>query len=217
MTYCNHLGSVAIGSFLVALVRFIKWTLVALAQYMEQMSGDNGCVKCVISCATCVISCFELITEYITEQAFCYIAVTGDNFFHGAYCAFILNIKHLVEFWWTHVLAKFFMFLGKISVIAGNVALYHFVLTPFIVGQKREKIGPSVFVVALSSYIMVSIFIGMYDVAADAMMTSYAIDVDFNDGEHQFGCATFWDGSLEEKRNNNQKIGQTYKGGNAMV
>ena len=40
---------------------------------------------------------------------------------------------------------------------------------------------------------MVSIFIGMYDVAADAMMTSYAIDVDVN-GEHKFGPETFWEG-----------------------
>ena len=132
------MGTVAIGSFLVAIVRFIKWTLIVIAHQLEKASGDNSCVKCVIGCAMCIISCFEAITEYITEQAFCYIAVTGDNFCHGAYCALILNIKHLGEFWWTHTLAKFFMFLGKVSVIAGNTALYHFILVPWIVGVKRE-------------------------------------------------------------------------------
>jgi choline transporter-like protein 2/4/5 len=162
-----------------AIMRMLKWTVLLVAQYLEQVSGDNGCVRCVTGCAICIINCLENICEYLTENAFCYIAVTGDSFFHGAYCSMLLQVKHLAEFWWTATLAKFFMFLSKVAVLAGNAAFYYFVLNPLMVksSEKDKDMGPLV-VVCLISYIMVSIFIGMYDVASDSMMMCYAIDCD---------------------------------------
>lgn len=103
------------------------------------MSGQNPVVVCMMKVATCLISCLESICEYLTEAAYCYIAVTGDNFCHGAYCAFLLNIKHLAEFFWTHTLAKFFMLLAKVSVLCGNAALYYFVLVPYMVEGGKTK------------------------------------------------------------------------------
>ena len=156
----------------------------------------------------CVIQCLETVVEYITESAFCFIAVTGDNFFTGAYNGFILHIKHMSEFWWTATFAKFFMFLAKVSVIVGNMAVFYFLLTPLMVGKKtsKELYGPLI-VVGLISYIMVSIFVGMYDVSSEAMLTCYAIDVDANNGTNKFGPETFWDGKMTDKiRANENKL-----------
>lgn len=197
VTYCSHIGTVAVGSLLIAIMRLIKWTFVAIAHKIETMGGDNGFVRCMVGCAMCLIQCLETIVEYLTEAAFCYIAVTGDNFFYGAYNAFLLNLRHLAEFWWTHALAKFFMFISKVAVICGNCALYYFVLVPLMIGEKHTSWGPLI-IVGVASYLMVSIFVGMYDVAADAILTSYAIDCEVNGGENLYGPETFFDGKFQE-------------------
>jgi hypothetical protein len=200
ITYCSHLGSVAIGSLLIAIIRFIKWTFVLLAQQMEKSTGENAVTKCMVKVALCIISCLEKITEYITDAAFCYIAVTGDNFCYGAYCAFILQIKHLGEFAWSGFLAKMFIVLGKVAVIAGNVVLYCLVLSPLIVDKRQitSMITPAL-IVGFVTWIMASIFLDMLSMSAEAMMTCYAIDYDFNNEAPQFGSATFHDG-LNQKR-----------------
>jgi hypothetical protein len=90
LTYCNHFGSVAIGSFLCAIMFVLKWTAVIVCQYIEKMSGENAVVKCFTGCAACIISTLEMLTDYLTNSAFCYIACTGDSFCYGAYNSFIL-------------------------------------------------------------------------------------------------------------------------------
>lgn len=128
ITYCNHFGSVAIGSFLCAVVTMLKYTVMVICHYLEEIQGENKVVECLKGCALCFIGCLELITEYITNSAFSYIAVTGDGFCYGAYSALILRLKHLMEFATTMFIAKIVIFIGKVAIVAANIFLLNTIL-----------------------------------------------------------------------------------------
>lgn len=42
-----------------------------------------GCLEPIGKCFRAVIDAFERVTDYVNEQAFEYLAVTGDSFCYG--------------------------------------------------------------------------------------------------------------------------------------
>jgi hypothetical protein len=212
MTYVNHFGTVAIGSCIVGLVRFIKWTIILACQWIEHCTaeGQNAVAKCFMGCVMCVIDCFETITEYITEGAYQYCAVTGSGFCSGAFDSMLLHIKHLGEFGWTQFFASMFILIGKVACISANVILYYFVLHGLIVDTTKvqSRMEPAV-VVGAMTYIMVTIFLGMFDTSANTMMTCFAIDTDVNNGKPIYGPKTFYDNvaKIREAAENDPRFG----------
>jgi hypothetical protein len=127
LAYFKHFGSITFGAFVIAVIRFIKYTVVALAIKTKSWTGDadGGCVKVLQKCAICCLDCAERITDYINESAFSYIAVTGDSFCAGALNSFMLQLEYLFEFGFAALIAKAFIFLGKCAVMFGNcLSLY---------------------------------------------------------------------------------------------
>lgn len=94
----THLGSLCFGSFIIALIRFIKIVFIYLAKQAEKNSGENPAVKIAVKCAMCLLECLEKITDYINQSAFAYQAVAGDHFCASAWDGFLLNIKHMLKF-----------------------------------------------------------------------------------------------------------------------
>jgi hypothetical protein len=86
----SHAGSLAIGSFIIAVIRFIRIVFMFLAKQIEKQSGDNPVVKGMVKCAECVLACIEKICNYINESAFAYQACSGENFCSSAWNAFML-------------------------------------------------------------------------------------------------------------------------------
>lgn len=120
--YINHFGSIVFGAFVIAVVRFIKYTVVYAAAKLKSWTGEEGnaCVNCIFKCSICILDCMERITDYINEAAFCYMAITGDNFCTSAYNSFLIHVEYLFEFSFSAWIAKAFIFLGKLAVVAGN-------------------------------------------------------------------------------------------------
>ena len=88
--YMNHAGSLAFGSFIVALVQFIRAVFMTLAEQAERASGENPAVKAIVCCANCLLKCIEKICDYINKSAYAYMAVSGQGFCQSAWNAFLL-------------------------------------------------------------------------------------------------------------------------------
>ena len=195
IAYTYHMGSVAFGSFIIALVRFIRIVFLYLAKQAQKSSGDNPVVKGVVQCANCVLACIEKICDYINSAAFAYMAVSGDNFCSSAWNGFLLNIKHLMKFSFANLIAKIFILLGKVSITVANCFSLYFLMSDAVFGDAQEvssHLGP-IAVIALTTYITASIFLGLFDTVVMALMTCLAIDMDLHSGTPAFGPPTFHD------------------------
>lgn len=145
-------------------------------------------------CATCILECLEKICDYVNTSAFCYIAVTGGSFCSGAWEAFLLNVKHLLKFAFSKFLAVVFIFLGKVALTVVNCL--SLVLIMKYITKDMDEIsslwGP-VGIVAVTTYLTASIFLGLFDTSVNALMTCLAIDMDHHNGVPAKGPPTFHD------------------------
>jgi hypothetical protein len=201
--YCfKHFGSLAIGSFIIALIRFIRIVFLYMAKQTEKQSGDNPAIKMIVKVGSCILACIEKICDYINESAYAYQAVSGDSFCSSAWSGFLLQVKHMAAFAFANLIAKVFIFLGKLGVTAGNmVSCYYIMKLVFKDFEGNPEKGdqpissplaPIAFVGAIS-FLTASIFLGLLDTAVLSLMTCRAMDVDRNGEPCKYGPPTFHD------------------------
>jgi len=95
---------------------------------MKKQSGDNAVVRNMVACAHCVLGCIERICDYINQAAYAYQAVSGESFCTSAWQGFLLNFKHMAKFAFANMIAKVFIFIGKVAITGGNmISLYYIV------------------------------------------------------------------------------------------
>lgn len=75
-----HLGSVALGSFVIALVKFIRYILMYLEKKLKEQDegSSNPLTKCALAClkcCQCCLWCFEKVLKYLNKNA--YIEIGG--------------------------------------------------------------------------------------------------------------------------------------------
>jgi len=76
----NHMGTAAIGSFLIAVVVVIRWVLTYLTQKAAEKS-NNDCAKYIASCIACLLQCFEDCMRYMVRSAYILTVLEGRWFF----------------------------------------------------------------------------------------------------------------------------------------
>lgn len=192
-TYLYHIGSIALGSFIIAVIQMIRLIFYTMAEKAKRMSGENQVVKAVICVADCMLKCIEKICDYIQKSAYAYMAVSGDSFCTSAWNGFLLQLKHALKFSWANFLASMFILIGKIAIVVINCFSLYMIMKN-VTGDTEEvsSIISPVLVVGIVSYISASIFLGLFDEAVLAMMNCLAIDTDLN-GQPKFGPPTFHD------------------------
>jgi len=142
----------------------------------------------------CYLEVLEKITDYINSSAYAYMAVSGESFCVSAWHCFLLQIKHLMKFAFANMIARVFIFIGKVGLTVANVFSLIFIMKTITEDSKEVSsvIGPCV-VVGLFTYFAASMFLGLFDTAVLSLMTSLAVDMDMNGGEGQYGPPTFHD------------------------
>lgn len=192
--YCNHFGSLAIGSFIIAVIQFIRLVFEYFAEQARKASGDNAAVKIIICIGDCILRCIEGIVDYISKNAYAYMAVTGDNFCTSAWNGFLLNLSYGLEFAWANTLAGVFIFLGKLFIVVLNCFTLLFFMKQRDDLEEVTSVGGPLAVCAIASFFTANLFMGMMDEAVLALLTCLCIDRGINDGEPQYGPPTFHDG-----------------------
>jgi len=79
-TLFYHLGSVAFGSLIMAIVQFIRVVLYAIDKQTKKLQDSNFLAKLVIKCTQCCMWCLEKTLKFITDYCFIYIAILGSSF-----------------------------------------------------------------------------------------------------------------------------------------
>ena len=89
----KHMGSVCAGSFLLALIGFIKLVYTLLAPDPKQ--EHTGCVSCwhkFCDCLCCL--CIGKLFDWLNTGAYTWINMAGDSYCHSAFEALALRIKN---------------------------------------------------------------------------------------------------------------------------
>ena len=183
-----HQGSIAMGSFLVALIQFVRYILKFLEKRMQGLK-TNSAVKYIWYCINCCIYCLHKLIAFITGQAYVMIAIEGKGFIASALRAGSLIASNALKSAAVQLVGDSILFLAKLSVILAsgvaciamleNQAYYHgnfkvtSPLTPCIASM-------------IVSYFLSSKFFAVVETSIDTMFLSFCLDCERNGGKAQF-------------------------------
>ena len=123
------------------------------------------------------------------------MAVSGKSFCTSAVDGFVLNVKHMLKFTFANMIAKIFIFHGKLAIVVGNCFSLVFIMNNITHDNEEvsSMVGPVV-VVAVVTYMTATIFLGLFETSVMAVMTCLAVDIDLHgEDSTKFGPPTFHD------------------------
>merc|ERR1711964_417195 len=138
------------------------------------------------------MGCLEDLIEYITRTAYAYMAISGDSFCQSAWNGFLLNLKYLAKFYFAVNISGMFVLMGILAITGANSGLAYLLIN-FVTGEKNSinsMIGPLI-CVAVISFVIACIFLGLFDEAVLATLHCFAVDCDLHDGEPKFGPPSY--------------------------
>jgi hypothetical protein len=162
-----HLGSLAFGSFLIAVVTMLKVIFEYYAKKVEKMSGDNPMVKFLLCIARCVIWCLDACVKFISENAYIQVAINGVSFCEGAKNGFFMMLRNPGTYAATTIVGWIMTAIGK-GVILGitvymTMTLAHENVMVATEGGKIQQPFVPAFVVLLISWLVSALFISIFD------------------------------------------------------
>ncbi|XP_041368219.1 choline transporter-like protein 2 isoform X3 [Gigantopelta aegis] len=180
-----HLGTLAFGSLIIAIVQLIRLML----EYVDQKlkGSENPVAKFFIKCMKCFFWCLEKFLKFINKNAYIMTAVYGRNFCMAAKDAFFLILRNIVRVVVIDKITDFLLFIGKLVVVfaMGTAAFFFFdgripylnTYTPTL----NFYLVPIVIVI-IGSFVIVTCFFSVYEMAVDTIFLCFCEDLEKNDG-----------------------------------
>lgn len=124
-----HLGTLAFGSCIIAVIRFIRACIEYVDQRVKKASGDSRLVRAVMCCCRCCFWCLEKCMRFINRNAYVMTVLTKQGFCSSAASAFKLIMSNLARVGALTVVGNSFIFLGKLFVTAVGASIAWFTFT----------------------------------------------------------------------------------------
>ncbi|XP_074655894.1 choline transporter-like protein 2 isoform X3 [Tubulanus polymorphus] len=180
-----HLGSIAFGSLIIAIIQLIR----AMLEYLDHKlkGSENPVAKFFLKCLKCFFWCLEKFMKFLNKNAYILIAVYGKNFCTSAKNAFFLILRNIVRVVVIDKVTDFVIFIAKLVVVgATTVAAFFFFdgRIPFISNYSpnlQYNLVP-VIVIAIGSYIIAACFFSVYNMGVDTLFLCFLEDLERHDG-----------------------------------
>jgi hypothetical protein len=174
-----HLGSLAFGSFILAVIWTIKYCLMYLSRKLKDYKADQlmCLLRCFIACLMCYVNCFERFVKFLNKNAYIQIALHSTSFCTSAAEAFYLILRNAGRFLTVGSIGHIFQMLGKgiisiISTYAGYMIITH-------ADKWADRIHSPVFptiVFLMISFLIAEIFMSVYGMACDTILHCFLCD-----------------------------------------
>lgn len=180
-----HLGSVAFGSFLIAVVQLIR----ILLEYIDHKvkGSQNAFAKFILCCLKCCFYCLEKCIKFITKNAYIMLAIYGRNFCFSAKDAFFTIMRNVVRAAVLDGVTTFIIGTGIAIVTAAVTAFAFFFFSAQIPGL--ENLTPTlnyfyvpVILIGLGTILIAKVFFDVFSFAVDTLFLCAMEDLERNDG-----------------------------------
>jgi hypothetical protein len=181
-----HLGSLAFGSLVIAVIQTIRAILLYIQQTLKKHS-QSKVMQYLLSCFQCCCFCLETFIKFINKRAYIEIALYGHSFCQGSKAAFDLLTRNAMRVVVVNGMSGFLFFLGKL-MIAFSSGLVGMLLIqyPNVLNDYSPTLGKywtvSLLIILVLSYLIASLFMSVLDMAVDTIFVSFCEDSERNDG-----------------------------------
>ncbi|XP_071948312.1 choline transporter-like protein 2 [Antedon mediterranea] len=182
-----HLGSIAFGSLIIAIIKMIRVSL----EYLERkLKGQqNDVVKYLLKCLKCCFWCLEKFMKFLNKNAYIMIAVYGKNFCTSAKKAFFLLLRNFLRVFVVNQLTDFLLFLGVLFVVflCSVCSFYYFtnsitIVAEYVPAPDVNYYWLPIITIGVGSYVIAKGFFSVYDMAIDTLFLCFLEDLERHDG-----------------------------------
>ncbi|KAF0303055.1 Choline transporter-like protein 4 [Amphibalanus amphitrite] len=183
-----HIGTLAFGSLIIAIVRLIRLILDYIQKKAQKYPGSEV-VKAILCCCKCCMWCLEKFLKFINRNAYIMCAIYGKNFCTSAKDGFNLLMRNILRVLAVNSVCDFLLFLGKVLITLGVTVGSFYFLDSRIPIEGLETVVPSTnspwpptFTIAIGCYFITSLFFSVYEMAVDTIFLCFLEDIERNDG-----------------------------------
>jgi len=168
-----HLGTIATGSLIIAIVKFVRLALMSLDRAMKKQQEQNLLVKVAFKCVACCLWCLDKTLQFITAYCYIYVAMQGSGFCVSCSATFNLIIKYPLQ-------------LSINTFVRAILSLIQLLSTPIACGwlcnhvlyksNKQEPVYASALVFA-SAYVVATVTTAVFSCVIDTLFVCCARDM----------------------------------------
>jgi len=152
-----HIGSVALGSLMMTIVKIIK------DAFDSSGAKENPCTKIIFAIISAILRLAEGVLEGLSNIGYAFMSVSGQPFISSVKNGFLLNLKHAMTFFFVSILAKFYSSMGVFFVTIANTVVGYFIITG-VTKDNESLVGAKMFLpmtlIFLLSWLTARIFLG---------------------------------------------------------
>merc|ERR1712072_1328646 len=174
-----HFGSMAVGSFILALVRLVRYLLMYLERRTRKAQRNNKCVKTMFKVIHCVLWLFERCLKYLARQAYIMVAMYGYNFCKASIMAVMLITSNVLQVAAVNAINRYVMFLGKLVVVVSCIIAGYMWITysPDFQGENELfAMLPVILVIGIFGFSVASYVFNIYNVGVETILLCFCQD-----------------------------------------
>jgi len=163
-----HTGSLAFGSFIIALVQFIRYLMKYLEKQAQQQK--NKVMVIVLKTVQCCLYCFERFIKFLNRNAYIQIAIRGLNFCTAAKKAFGIIATNMIRFGTVAILGEVIQWIGYVFIMGFTMVIGYFLLDAM-----HPDIDPflPMIIYAILGYIIGMLFMKVFGLAVDTCLQCF--------------------------------------------
>uniref|UniRef100_A0AC35UF86 Choline transporter-like protein n=1 Tax=Rhabditophanes sp. KR3021 TaxID=114890 RepID=A0AC35UF86_9BILA len=180
-----HLGSLATGSLIIAIVKFIKAILDWL--HARLFGAQNIILRIIFKCLSIFFWLLETFLKFLNRNAFIMMSISGKPFFTCAKDAFSLLARNLIRVVVVNRVTSLLIFLGKMIVTIGIGFISYKLFTNQWEVEGFNKITLNYYftpivIIVIGTYIVSSLFFDVYEIGVNTLFMCFLQDSEINDG-----------------------------------
>lgn len=165
-----HCGSLAFGSFILAVVQFLKYLMYYISK--QAKAQKNKVLEILAKIAGYCLWCFEKCVKFLNKNAYIQIALMSTPFCTSAKNAFWLILRNAVRFALLGSLGGVIRFIGKGFVMA-TTALLGFLLLDAMHGDDIDTPVVLVILYLIIGYFVGALFMNVFGLAVDSTLQCF--------------------------------------------
>jgi hypothetical protein len=162
-----HLGSLALGSFILAVIQTVRWFMIYLSK-QAKVQG-NWVMAVVLKVFAYCLWCFEKSVKFLNKNAYIQVALLATNFCNSAKNAFWLIARNAVRFGVLGSLGFIVHFIGKYLIMSATAVLGFLILERMHSDVSAVPVA-CVIVYCVIGYVMGVLFMDVFGLAVDATL-----------------------------------------------
>lgn len=197
-----HLGSVALGSMIIAVCQAIIALLTYVQQKAKHTEDPTGLVHYVLKCLVCCMWCLEKCLKFINRNAYIEINLYGYSFCNAAIEAFKTMLGNFLQVAAHHSVGALVFFFIKLLVVGGNVSICYFMINdlnskaggngasnttstgePTLDTAVVKNVALPLILIGVATWFIASAFTELFEMTADTLLICICEDREHNGKE----------------------------------